>query len=660
MVLRMNVGDCLRINFQNYLANTVTDQEQAATRWASIHVVGMQLVGGIGSDGSNVGSNVSSLVPPGGSAIYTLYGDKEGEHVLNSGGAVTGGEGDGGQINSGLFGALIVEPAGSRWYRSQVTRADMALATTIVTTLGTPVIDYEARYPVGNPQAGKLILNMLDGTQIVDTDLTAIIAGSAPNGGGANPGWFPAGTFPANVTHPQREQPFREFTILYHDETGAVQAFPQFEDEVLSHTLHSGRDAFAINYGSAGVGAEVLANRIGVGPMAPCTECKFEEFFLSSWTVGDPAMVVDVPANAPCTVQNVRDAALPPVGFMPCTPTPGAKATKAFYPDDPSNVYHSYLRDHTRFRVLHAGSKEHHIHHLHAHQWLYSGDSDKSAYLDSQALGPGSSFTAEITHEGSGNKNLTPGDSIFHCHFYPHFAQGMWALWRVHDVFESGTALDGNGRPAGVLPRPAGRRNRRRHAHPGPGPPARQADGARSRRRGLDRGRPGPDHRHGQPRLPVLRAGQGRAPPAASAARHPHRRRPAAPHHHRRHLQRGAHPHRLPQNAAHRHRGLDPRGRHHRRAAGLGLPRPARPPDLHAGRRVRRHDQRQVRHQRPAGRGRARRSPTPASTPPARRRPPTCAPTRPPTSSWTSSSTRPAGTTRSSASSPSGRTSRAT
>ena len=32
---------------------------------------------------------------------------------------------------------------------------------------------------------------------------------------------------------------------------------------------------------------------------------------------------------------------------------------------------------------------------------------------------------------GSGNRNLTPGDAIFHCHLYPHFAQGMWELWRV-------------------------------------------------------------------------------------------------------------------------------------------------------------------------------------------------------------------------------------
>ena len=54
---------------------------------------------------------------------------------------------------------------------------------------------------------------------------------------------------------------------------------------------------FAINYGTGGIGAEVYGNRIGVGPMGDCVDCKFEEFFLSAWSVGDPAMVVDKPAN---------------------------------------------------------------------------------------------------------------------------------------------------------------------------------------------------------------------------------------------------------------------------------------------------------------------------------------------------------------------------
>uniref|UniRef100_UPI001177A73E hypothetical protein n=1 Tax=Crenothrix polyspora TaxID=360316 RepID=UPI001177A73E len=64
LVLRMNVGDCLAINFTNLLATSPKDQQQPATRTASVHVMGLDLVGGIGSDGSNVGSNTSSLAAP--------------------------------------------------------------------------------------------------------------------------------------------------------------------------------------------------------------------------------------------------------------------------------------------------------------------------------------------------------------------------------------------------------------------------------------------------------------------------------------------------------------------------------------------------------------------------------------------------------------------
>jgi hypothetical protein len=121
------------------------------------------------------------------------------------------------------------------------------------------------------------------------------------------------------------------------------------------------------------------------------------------------------------------------------------RATKALYPDDPSNVHHSYLNDRVKFRNLHAGVKEHHIFHLHAHQWQYDWNSETSTYLDSQGIGPGASFTYEIAYGGSGNRNKTAGDSIFHCHFYPHFAMGMWELWRSHDTFERGTRLNGDG-----------------------------------------------------------------------------------------------------------------------------------------------------------------------------------------------------------------------
>ena len=208
--------------------------------------------------------------------------------------------------------------------------------------------------------------------------------------------------------------------------------------------MGNGNEAFAINYGSVAIGTEIWANRMKVGPAADALDAKFEEFFLSSWVGGDPAIIVDVPANAPkpaaaagrLSPPHGRDGAgtepVKPKGQPDCppsSPTPqgqlqtGPKATVAFYPDDPSNVYHSYLNDRVKFRVLHGGTNVLHVHHQHAHQWLRTPASTESKLLDSQTITPGDGFTLEMIY-GSGNRNLTPGDSIFHCHFYPHFAAG--------------------------------------------------------------------------------------------------------------------------------------------------------------------------------------------------------------------------------------------
>jgi hypothetical protein len=532
LVLRVNEGDCLSVNFTNWLSSALSGSLQAtiapsspdpnatavknddgpATRTASFHVLGMQAQG-IESDGSYVGNNTDSLAKPGETKTYTFYAQKEGTYFAYSTAATTGGEGNGGSLAHGLFGAVNVENKGSQWYRSQVTEQDLALAATGSTQSNGkyyPLIDYEAVYPtvetrkpaeqlslttqdgttkatmttlasntgfiaedagktligqkgkaiigkvfadgsaevsvteafdseippytwkiegtVPHPLAGTPILNMLNRSEIVHSDLNAIITGPGL-------GAFASKQEPNNAIYPGRTDPFREFTVIYHDEIKAVQAFPAwYNDPAFMHTLHGVRDGFAINYGSGGIGSEIIANRLKLGPMKDCVECKYEEFFLTSWVLGDPAMVVDMPASVNANGMGVVENP--------------QFATKAYYPDDPSNVHHSYLNDRVKFRNLHAGPKEHHIFHLHAHQWLHSPDSDNSAYLDSQSIGPGSGYTYEIAHHGSGNRNRTPGDSIFHCHFYTHFAQGMWELWRVHDVLETGTVMDRDGRPA--------------------------------------------------------------------------------------------------------------------------------------------------------------------------------------------------------------------
>lgn len=455
LVLRVNAGSCLEIRFTNLLAPTPADVMQPATRTASIHVAGLQPIDTIASDGTWVGQNPeigngqhSGLVQPGTSITYRLYAQEEGTNLLYS----TAGQYNNFnemQLSTGLFGAVNIQPRGSEWYRSQVSEEDLRMATTGSLPSGHPRIDYDAVFPPGNAKAGLPILRMLDrDNRIVHTDLTALITGP-----GRGPLTIPSGD---NPLLPQRNRPYREVTVIYHESQDVVQAFPDFMSAKNSQVPRedAGADTFAINYGIGGIAPQVLANRIGVGPAADCPECKFEEFFLSSWAIGDPALVVDVPANAPCTTAELQDLTVKfnadPLTFEPtnpCKPRPGRKASKAFYPDDPSNVYHSYLGDHVRFRVLHAGAAVHHVHHHHAHQWLRSPETSQSNYLDSQAIGPGSSFTAELVFNGSGNRNLTTGDSIFHCHFYPHFAAGMWALYRVHDVFEGGTALDADGRP---------------------------------------------------------------------------------------------------------------------------------------------------------------------------------------------------------------------
>src|SRR3712207_2938704 len=126
----MNVGDCLTVKFQNLLSPSPANDNQPATRSASVHVNGLQLVNNILDDGSNVGQNPSSLVAPGGTATYTFYAEREGNHLMYSTAATTGGEGDGGSLSMGLFGSVNVEPKGAEYYRSQVTAQELAYATT--------------------------------------------------------------------------------------------------------------------------------------------------------------------------------------------------------------------------------------------------------------------------------------------------------------------------------------------------------------------------------------------------------------------------------------------------------------------------------------------------------------------------------------------------
>ena len=424
LVLRIHKGDILEITFTNLLspqvpfpadsgavlteesapiaekdrnlknnpcaAKSATDKalDSPVTRCAAIALSGLATV-----DAGNAKNTGIHSIPPNATTTYRWRAERTGTFQFSSLAAPSGGQGDGGSLVHGLFGTVNVEPAGTSWYRSAVRESDMQLAKSQAQSPA--IINYEAVYPGGKP-----VLNLLqrvsdDRYNLIYSPLDAIIVDSK-NG-----------------------KAFREFTVIFHDELKTVYqpAFsilspeqftqktpngPEKDNKIAySNQLSGIRDGFAINYGASGMGTILLANRMGIGPAKDCVDCLYEEFFLQSWANGDPALLAE-------------------------------------YEDDPSNVHHSYLNDPVVFQNSHAGPKETHVFHLHAHQWL-SSDSGHANYLDSQTIAPQQSFSYEIHYQGSGNRNLTPGDSIFHCHLYPHFAQGMWSLWRVHDVFEDGS-----------------------------------------------------------------------------------------------------------------------------------------------------------------------------------------------------------------------------
>jgi manganese oxidase len=100
----------------------------------------------------------------------------------------------------------------------------------------------------------------------------------------------------------------------------------------------------------------------------------------------------------------------------------------------------AYVGDPVRFHVVNPGAKETHPWHQHTHRWHKDPGNTDSPRLDVDSVAPGESFTA-VLEGGAGGVQGTIGDSIFHCHLYPHFVQGFWGQLRVfdrlrHDDFE--------------------------------------------------------------------------------------------------------------------------------------------------------------------------------------------------------------------------------
>lgn len=345
LVIRANLGDCLRVNFTNELVDG---------KPASMHILGLPHT--VQNASSAVGRNPDTFAASGQTLTYEipipLDLDAERAYYFHDHGAGRR------RQNMGLFGAIAVEPQGA-------TYLDVETGEPLDTVTGS---NWEAI--IVDPNVG----NHLDGKS------------------------------------------FREFVIFYH-EIGD-EGFTDIRDRddkklpLIDDIAGVYRPAArALNYRS-----EPFRRRLEI-------EKTGKALGYSSYPFGDPA-----------------------------TPIP-----------------RSYVGEGVKTRLMHGGSEVFHVHHLHGggDRWRRNPNADpnndfwkgltkvpdpnlSSIHLDSQSIGPGTSYNLE--HEcGAGGCQQGVGDFLFHCHIGHHYISGMWSFWRV---FGTEQTVDSNlyGRPLASVP----------------------------------------------------------------------------------------------------------------------------------------------------------------------------------------------------------------
>ncbi|MCM3636634.1 multicopper oxidase domain-containing protein [Sporosarcina luteola] len=197
----------------------------------------------------------------------------------------------------------------------------------------------------------------------------------------------------ADIHHPILPS-FREYAWVFHDEM-------EVDDLTGNRPIHHLTNQEESSFHGANYRFEPINRRqqlIAEGVV--CPNCEGEEVHHDSWVYGDPS-------------------------------TP---------------ILRGYVGDPAKVRVVHGGVKETHVFHYHVHQWLSDPDDLESEIIDAQSISPQTHYTVEPLY-GLGSLQGSFGDSIIHCHLYPHFAAGMWGLNRVFNTLQDGSQCYPNGVP---------------------------------------------------------------------------------------------------------------------------------------------------------------------------------------------------------------------
>ncbi len=504
LVLRAAVGDCIQVHFTN----------QIAGKRVGMHVDGVAKNVN-DSDGAHIGNNPDTTVPTGGQIDYTWFAQREGQFPINDYGSGT----NFGTANPspdttshGLYGGLIVEPAGSRWLKP-VTGTDL------ITGADNHGIGAPLFVDVHVPGVGN---DFRDYAQILADEPEGILDRT-----GAKP-TFPTTKLPdASFFFNYRTEPLRNrLRAVMEHQTGKTVTLP-------NGTVILPADHFCDGFTND---QDTEANAARLAKDKGLSGCLGEESHLQSWAFGDQGKMTKVAANEsdtltvgtsdytltvsdatryPFTGEQNTTAAIPVAAGA--AEIQGALNNLAIVPMSPGHVpaagditvtgtdpftitfgQHfaghdmvvtaaagasvseltkgsievlsdtllpkAYRGDPLHMRLIHPGIKETHPFHQHTNRWRLDTNDPQSTRLDVQSIGPGQTF--DLFYEGGAGEAITSdpnnlslgakpmdewvrdgrldmaalaiskasnGDQIFHCHLYPHFAQGFWGALRVLD-----------------------------------------------------------------------------------------------------------------------------------------------------------------------------------------------------------------------------------
>ena len=366
---------------------TVSLRNDIVGRRVGMHVDGLVRADPRVSDGTRVGNNPDSTVGTGEQVTYTWYADREGEAAIVDAANLDSTATSPSTIQRGLYGALVVHAAGSTWHNRSTGEDLLDQATG--RALETQLFA-DVHVPDA-PDYRSMALVMLDENEGVK------------NAAGATPTFPSTGLQDSTFGFNYRSEPLRNRLKAVIDHRAG-----------LTVTLPSGRVIAPGDHFCDGFIPE--QNRVVADPGAKCLG---EESHLQSWPFGDAGKLTRVVGGTVVT-------------------------------DSDNLIPKGYKGDPVRYHVVHPGAKETHPFHQHTHRWFADPGNTKSPLNDVQAFGPGESRQFRL-EGGAGGLQGTIGDSIFHCHLYPHFAAGFWGYLRIFDRLRDGTQVYPDGSPIETL-----------------------------------------------------------------------------------------------------------------------------------------------------------------------------------------------------------------